>query len=31
MSEQDTEQLMQNTYNSLLDSLAAFLGRQDSN
>jgi hypothetical protein len=30
MSEQDAEQLMQSTYNSLLDSLAAFLGKQGS-
>lgn len=30
MSEQDTEQLMQSTYNALLDSLVAFLGKQDS-
>ncbi len=31
MSEQDAEQLMQSTYNSLLDSLAAFLDKQGSN
>lgn len=31
MTEQDTEQLMQNTYNSLLDSLAAFLGKREAN
>lgn len=30
MSEQDAEQLIQSTYNSLLDSLAAFLGKQGS-